>query len=162
MLYEETIPENIQEHISNLRAVVKQYLDSKGYHYQLDENDNFILEFNLECDLEACRTRVIVVKNGIYTAAFAPVKAKPEVFPLVREYLTRINYGMVDGHFKLDPSTGTIMYSNFLTCFSMTPPIEDVEMSIDCPSVAMQQYGNGLVKMLNGTGDPLHEMQLAE
>ena len=84
----------------------------------------------------------------IATIAMNATKEK-EILAKVAEYITRANYGIVNGNFELDYSTGQVRYKVYTYCKGLkTIPEEMVEKSILTPARALEFYGNGLVAMM--------------
>ena len=143
-----------------------EYLESQHWHYDVRSNDDerFIaaLGMNLHCRLSNCKVLIIVSASDIQAMAYCNIKASPDVYQQVVEYITRANYGLKIGKFEFDYSDGEVRYQTILSGLEGVPSISDIERVIDMSFRMMDRYGDGLVKNLFGVGNPEADIQEAE
>ncbi|MCD7824115.1 MAG: YbjN domain-containing protein [Oscillospiraceae bacterium] len=143
---------------------VREYLDSQGLKYRVTEKEEVdIIEYrmNVKGNLSNVTVYISIRDNRAQCFAVAPLKAKPETYANVVEYLTRANYNLVTGGFEFDYSDGEIRYRDVLWARD-DPSLGDIELIVDIPVLMMQRYGDGLVKNMMGYGNPEEDVKAAE
>lgn len=142
-------------HQEQLWGHVVEYLNSKNWKYETTKQNGIItLGMNLKSKLSSCRGIIIVSETEIQAITACPVKASPDVYGSVVEFLTRANYDLRIGKFEFDYSDGEIRYQCCLPCNETVPSFEDVQRCVTMGFLMFNKYGDGLVKTLMGYGDP--------
>ena len=148
------------------RAALINYLDSQGWHYNVqrdDENGYFVkLGFNLNCRLNSAQVIIVADETGIQSLGVSPINANQNDYDKVVEYITRANYGLKLGKFEFDYRDGEVRYQSFLANWAGQPHRENVEFAVDFPVRMLEKYGDGLVKSLMGFGNPEEDIAAAE
>ena len=143
-----------------------EYFESRHLNYTLRSNDDerftATLYSKLHCRLTDCRALIIVSNTDIQAMAFCNIKATPDVYPQVVEYITRANFGLKIGKFEFDYSNGEVRYQTILSALESVPSINDIERVIVTSFHMLDRYGDGLVKNLFGVGNPEADIQEAE
>lgn len=150
---------------------VQEYLNSQNWNYSIND-DAFQLSFSLDNQLEECSMDIRILTHGdkgfsIRTNTTCPVIVPVEKEECVFEFITRANYGMVDGYFSYQPPAcntegGIIEYNSWLYCNDMAPTLNDVESSVDFPLRIMMNYGDALFNILKRDANPEEEIQRVE
>ena len=135
---------------------VIEYLDSQKWKYTIKGSNRDIAELNmsLKSKLNSCRMLVTTSDKDIQAFAVSPIKASPDCFANVVEYITRANYGLKVGKFEFDYRDGEVRYQSCLSCREGMPSLEDIEFTVDVTMLMLQRYGDGLVKNMMGFGNP--------
>lgn len=150
---------------------VREYLDSQNWKYSI-EGSEFQLSFNLDNQLEECNMSISFTTYGdsacsVHTRTICPLGVPAENEYGIKEFITRANYGMVDGYFSYlssDNSSeeGLIEYNSWLYCCDTIPSMRDVESSVDFPLRIMMDYGDALFNVLKYNANPEEEIQRVE
>ena len=148
------------------RNALIDYLDSQYWHYtvQADGDPIFVatMGMSLDCRLYNCQVHVTASGKEIQSYAVCPIRAKPEVYQNVVEYITRANHGLKVGAFEFDYDDGEVRYHSCISCEESAPSSRDIERTVDITFLMMDHYGDGLVKNLMGFGDPEADIREAE
>lgn len=150
---------------------VKEYLDSQDWNHSIIGNE-FQMNFTPDNQLEECKMCIRFIKYSdsacsIHTRTICPLGVPADKADSIIEFITRVNYGMVDGYFSYQmpqsPSEeGTIEYNAWLYCADVTPSMNDFESSIDFPMYIMRNYGDALFNILKQNANPEEELQRVE
>lgn len=149
---------------------VCEYLDSQNWNYST--SDSFDLDFNLNNQLEECSMHIRIhtyddSSFSIHTNTTCPLTIPAKKEDVIKEFITRANYGMLDGYFAYlqpddDTEEGIIEYHSWLYCNDIVPSLNDVEASVDMPLLMMERYGDALFNVLQLDADPEEEIQRVE
>lgn len=141
-----------------------EYVKSQNWKYSIvgSEQDIIELHMSLKGKLNSCRMVVTAGEKEIQAYAFVPIKATPDCYGNVVEFITRANYGLKIGSFEFDYRDGEVRYHTCLPCQDGTPSLKDIEISVDMPVFMLQRYGDGLVKNLMGFGNPEQDIAAIE
>jgi hypothetical protein len=134
-------------------------MKSQNWKYTVD-GDVVRLNLSINSQLGSCHVIAAAGEKEIQCYAICPVKAKPEHYANVVEFITRANYGLKLGNFEFDYRDGEVRYHSCLRSTEGMPSLNEVEFVVDVTFMMMQKYGDGLVKNLMGFGDP--EKDIAE
>lgn len=156
---------------TELSLKVKEYLDSQNWKYSIND-DAFQLIFSLDNKLEKCSMTIRILEFGekgfgVHTKTTCPLAIPTEKNDKIIEFITRANYGMINGYFSYqlheeDPDEGIIMYSTWLYCIDVCPSLKDVESSVDFPLRIMMDYGDALFNVLKLDFNPEEEIHRVE
>ena len=138
---------------------IVEYVKSQNWNYSVDGN-RVIFNMGIKSKLSSVRNLVIAGEKEIQCFAACPIKAKPEDYAKVVEFITRANYGLKNGNFDFDYRDGEVRYHTCLRSTDGMPSLREIEFIVDIPMLMMQRYGDGLAKNLMGFGDP--EKDIAE
>ena len=73
----------------------------------------------------------------------------------VMEYITKINLGMRNGNFLLNPENGEVRYRTYVNARGIdTIPNDVIGETILVPAMMIDRYGNGLAALMMGYSDP--------
>lgn len=138
---------NYNESIARL---IKKFLDDDDWNYDFDEEKG-IFSFNLSMSnkLKKISYRVRVRKYDYISYATCPMNADDCIAEMA-EFVTRANYGLINGNFELDYRDGEIRYKCFVNCDETVPGKETIKDSIYVPAAMFKRYGNGIINVLFG------------
>jgi hypothetical protein len=143
---------------------VREFCDQEGLKYRFDE-DMGVFEFTMSIPskLRTCRVLVDVKDDGIICYAYSPlgVDAGPSRLA-VGEYITRANYGIINGNFEMDFRDGEVRYKTYLRCDDCMPSLEDVKTCIFINITTFLRYANGLFSVIAGCATPEEAVAEAE
>lgn len=142
-------------HRDELYKLVEAYCISQKWKYDAIR-DKYVIHFamGLKCRLQVVRVWVEVKDTCIAVYAVSPLRADAECRPRAAEFITRVNSGLLLGNFDMNYATGEIRYRSVLSAKSTLPHMDDVERTVDMAFLMMDKYGNGLYKLMKGSGSP--------
>ena len=153
--------------MSLLQESVKQYLDSQEWHYDFNEEKRYYsLNMSLKC-VDHCRI-VIDFKgdengdNGFVVYTFFPINVPENRRSAVSEFLTRANYGLLNGNFEMDFEDGEIRYKVMTRCGDIDYDPDSMEFIVDCGFMMFERYGHALLSVIYGNVDPKQAVEAAE
>lgn len=146
----------------NYRKII-EYVDSQKWRYKEKEDSHIVeLGMNVKGKLQNCRVIIQAKEDAIFCVAVPPLKASADNRDNVVEFITRANYGLLNGCFEFDYSDGEVRYRSFLPTEAGPPAVEDVERIVDVTYFMVQLYGDGLVKNIMGFGNPEQDIEEIE
>lgn len=141
MLHEESIAKGIEE-----------YLKENDWTFEYDSfHGVFSVEADLTCDLAAALVVYQAMEGGFLCYTTIAEEARPQVLPVVSEYLHRANYGLPNGNFELDYDSGAIHFKTYFECPDGTPTKKQLDDSMTIGLTVFDHYGDGLYEILRGT-----------
>lgn len=142
-------------HKNQLLNRTLEFLNLQGWSYEYSSKTGLIqFTMNLDSQLGSCRVYVLPDDTEIECVATCPIKASPDVYDDVVEFITRANYNNLIGNFEFDYDDGEIRYRYCMLCDETIPSLYDVARCICLSYKMFEQYGDALVKTLMGYGDP--------
>ena len=146
-----------------LKNQIESYLRSQKWRYDFNaDNGVFSFSMNIGTRMQSVSVRIFVRENGFTAFGYPPVKADPTTINAVNEYITRANYGLVQGSFELDYNDGEVRFKSHAHCGNDIPSIETVEFIVDMSFFMWKRYGDGLLAVIYGNANPKDEIQKAE
>ena len=141
-----------------------EYVKSQNWKYTIKGDSQKILELQMgiKGKMNNCRVVIAAGEKEIQTYAFVPLKASEENYAAVVEFITRANYNLKHGSFEFDYRDGEVRYHTCLSCAEGVPSLKDVELNVDIPILMLQRYGDALLKVLMGFGNPAEELAAVE
>ena len=150
---------NLQE---RLVQQVKAYLDSNKWKYEYDkEHSVFKMNFSLQSKLKETGVYVLCKKNGINFLFDINVKPDEKSAHETMEFLTRANYGLINGTFEMDLNDNDIQYRVFLPCDNVPSP-ELIDAQMDVGLAMLQRYGDELLAVIFGMKKAAEAVAAAE
>lgn len=148
--------------VENMIELVKAYLEEKDWKYEhMEENQAIISGVKLNCNLQSAKILIRFHERGYLTVFVPPLVAKQEHRPVIAEYITRANYGMVNGNFEMDYNDGEIRFKVYTSYWGLDDISDEIiEESIATPILMFERYGNGMAALLMGYSDP--EIEIAK
>ncbi len=141
----------------NKDALIR-YMDFQGWHYECvaDDETRYIAKLGMNIGGRLSSIRLFTEANAhtIQSVGVCPINADEASRPMVAEYITRANYGLMVGKFEMDYSDGEVRFQSCQSCTQGVPHQKDIERIVDMPIVMFHKYGDGLVKSLLGLGNP--------
>lgn len=148
-------------HLEALKNRACEYLDSQNWNYDVDDNV-IVFGMSINSKLNSCRVMIIISEREIQTYALAPVKASPENYADVVEFITRANFNLKLGKFEFDFGSGKVRFQTCLVCVDTVPGLKDVERAVDTSLLMLDHYGDGLIKNMMGYGNPEADIRAIE
>lgn len=134
--------------MANLFNAVEEYYKSQGWHYnRTDDNETLYLRLNLK-SFQGCLVTTTVKEDSFQTKAHFMSNVPEDKRQVVMEFITRINYTMRYGAFKMDLSDGELLYSHSHYCGNTVPDIKVIEYAVDLPYLVLDRYAPALMKLL--------------
>lgn len=129
-------------------------LDQKKVKYFTKENI-ISLNMNIGEVIGSVRISIHILDDSYVAYASLNNKATSENYGKIAEYLHRANFGLAFGNFEMDYFDGEIRYK-------YSAEIENpnnisnhaLDKCILLPCLMFERYGNGIIKLLVGVGNP--------
>ena len=138
---------NYNESIARL---IKKFLDDDDWNYSFDEEKGtFTFNLSMSNKLKKISYHVRIRKYDYISYATCPMNADDCIAEMA-EFVTRANYGLINGNFELDYRDGEIRYKCFVNCDETVPGKETIKDSIYVPAAMFKRYGNGIINVLFG------------
>lgn len=139
-----------REYSFQIASLVHKFLKRDDWKFSFDE-DRGIFTFNLSLKgkLNKVNYRILVRKYDYAVYAICPMSAD-DCLPEMAEFLSRANYGLMNGNFELDFRDGEIRYKCFVNCDETTPGFATIKDSIYIPGRMFSKYGDGILAVLFG------------
>ncbi|MDR0849271.1 MAG: YbjN domain-containing protein [Propionibacteriaceae bacterium] len=151
---------------TDLAQRIDEYLRSQEWRFDFDAVDGeFTFGMNIDSKVKKVDIRIFVDDEFFTVYATAPMRADENDFLTMRslgEYFSRANYGLRTGNFEIDFNDGEMRYKATLFVPDQLPTLRMVERVVDIPFVMWRRYGNGMLSVLYGGGEPAKEIELAE
>ncbi|BBF23813.1 YbjN domain-containing protein [Sutterella megalosphaeroides] len=144
---------------------VHAFFKSIGWTYDFNEEQSvFYTGCQLDCRLRNCRLVVDVQDEILQCYAFAVEKVEAARRPAVIEFVTRANWGFKRGAFECDLTDGEVRYHTYVDCpEGAEMPHDDVLRSlVFVPTAMLEQYGDMLLEVIDGTMTPAEAVAKAE
>lgn len=145
---------------------VEEYLNSQEWHFDFDgERGNFKFGMNIDSKVKNVDMRILMGDDFFTVYGTVPMRADENDFLTMRslgEYFSRANYGLRTGNFEIDFNDGEMRYKASLFAPDQLPTLRMVERVVDMPFVMWRRYGNGMISVLYGGGEPAKEIEQAE
>ncbi|MBQ7502727.1 hypothetical protein IJT93_08460 [bacterium] len=138
-----------------IALVIQNFFKNNNWRYEFNKDDGTIV-FNLTMKnkAEGLWNVIDLQDNGYSVYALFPLHANPdnhEQMKDISEFLNRANFGLIDGNFEFDFSSGVIRYKIHVSCQDSMPSPETVEYSLRRPQEVSHRYAPGIIAvMLNG------------
>ena len=149
---------------------VEEYLDSQNWEYSAEKEIQ--LDFGLDNQLEECNMIIRFISYGegrfsVHTRTVCPLSVPIEKKDSISEFITKVNYGMMDGYFSYrllesNSAIGTLEYNCRLYCGDVLPSLDDVESSVYFPLHMMKKYGDAIFNILKHDASPEEQIQRVE
>lgn len=135
---------------SSIAKLIKKFLDEDDWHYSFnEEKGNFTFNLTLNNKLKKVSYEVRVRDTHYLVYATCPINAD-DCKAEMAEFISRANYGLVNGNFEFDFRDGEIRYKCYVGCNDTTPGKEEIRKSIYIPAVMFKRYGEGIAAVLFG------------
>ncbi|MDE6934013.1 MAG: YbjN domain-containing protein [Oscillospiraceae bacterium] len=149
--------------MENVIKLIHEFFSKGKLKYRYDEKTHtFSSGVDMENVLGNLRI-VLPVRENSYTV-YAILNGTPKAgnFGRVAEYLHRANYGMRNGNFEFDYRDGEIRYKTYVNFEGIQLSLPVVAESILIPILMFDQYGENLMRIMLGDGDPAELVKQAE
>lgn len=131
-----------------IAKLVKHFLDEDSWNYDFDEEKGtFHFNLTLKGKLQKISYHVMVRQFDFSVYAVCPISAD-ECKAQMAEFVSRVNYGLVNGNFELDFRDGEIRYKCFVNCDGTDPGKQIIKDSIYIPAQMFKRYGDGILAVI--------------
>ena len=139
----------------NMCEVVRDYLDRHEWKYSyLPENNIIKCGVNIKSKLKSVQMFIDFKVRGFAVIAVPALSAGQDTMDEVMRYLTRANYGLLNGNFELDLTDGEIRYEVYVPCAGLGMlPDSVIEEALAVPPLMFQKFGDGLAAVVLGFSD---------
>ena len=141
---------------AELFDAVCAYMNEQKWKYEYNEERTMILSvIKLQCKLQTIRILIAFGENEFAVFGIPNMNADENTKNTVMEYITKINLGMRNGNFLLNPENGEVRYRTYVNARGIdTIPNDVIGETILVPAMMIDRYGNGLAALMMGYSDP--------
>lgn len=152
------------DYSTEIAALIKKFLDEDQWGYEFREDiGRFTGGINVKGKISSVRFSLMVKKNHLQAYIILPIRVEEKYRPVVAEYLTRANYGLIFGAFEMDFEDGEIRYR---ITVSESELKYDLQQAMWCalilPCRMVDRYGDGLLAVMFGMSSPEDAIAEAE
>ena len=139
-----------------LFTLLGQYLHNKiGTEIRLLKSNStdrtFTYTKELNCRLRHCTVNYTCRNDGLAISAYCPVKATPDSFASIAQYLNELNVKSHHGtSFSLNYSDGSIVADQFLRLTNLNAFTELTISAFSWPVQELERYSEELIRLLEG------------
>lgn len=156
--FHESVVKDIVDVITSLKDYDEvQFLTnsaSKRSFKSYDDDGRIQTDIKLNCKFRKADIDIIINEDSFLVYLILPMTADKEVQKEMAEFLTRINYGLESCNFEMDFSDGEIRCKCFCNCADTVPTNQQISNCIFFNTATVNNYGNGIAKILFGIGTP--------
>jgi len=145
-----------------LKSFLTAYLDYAEIYYEENDSGDIILEYEIAGGVESLYYEIVCFTNGYTAYAYPLLYADETNMAAVGEFCHRANFGMRNGNFELDYNDGEIRYKSYVDCTDYYPGDNVIERSIMIPAAMFEDYGDGLLAVMDGSmtaGEAIAEIE---
>lgn len=148
---------------AQLFEAVGEYLKEKNWRYEYNEDKTMIRSaVKVMCKLQTIRILIAFGETEFAVFAIPNINADENTRDSVMEYITKINLGMRNGNFLLNPANGEVRYRTYVNARGMDEISKEViEEAVLVPAMMLDRYGNGLAALMMGYSSPDAEIENA-
>ena len=148
---------------TELFDAVCAYMNEQNWRYEHNEEKTMIRSaVKVQCKLQTLRMLIAFGECEFAVFAMPNLSADANTTAPVMEYITKINLGMRNGNFLLNPANGEVRYRTYVNARGMdTVSLEVIEEAILVPAMMLDRYGNGLAALMMGYSSPDAEIENA-
>jgi len=148
--------------MSEIAGALRAFFEEHNWNYTFRQEENtFRLSFDLSSKLGELHLRILAAPlvgdptrcGAVLSYATPNLKADAGCMAQVSEYLHRINLGVPEGHFELDPRNGEIRFKHYVSCEVM-PGKNAIFSLVSAPIISFEHFGNGLLAVSMGLQTP--------
>jgi len=137
------------DYTNQIAKAVTDYLREKQIVFAFDKKNNYLMtEFGLENEEYPMEVVIHLMEDAFVCYCVLPTEIPTEMYPVVGEYLHRVNYGLINGNFELDYAEGAVQYKTFGYCPDGVVPEALLEAVIVGPFSIIHRYHPGLRVLL--------------
>lgn len=138
-----------------IAKAVENFLSENGWGYEPhDDYGRIQTDIKLNCKFRKADIDIIINEDSFLVYLILPMTADKEVQKEMIEFLTRVNYGLESCNFEMDFSDGEIRCKCFCNCAGTVPTNQQISNCIFFNTATVNNYGNGIAKILFGIGTP--------
>lgn len=142
---------------------VKAFFEENGYSYTMRKDTLLRGGFKIRGKLG--RVEILVdtdCRRVVKLMGICGICAAEETRAAVCEYLTRANYGLIEGCFEFDMRDGEVRYRMTVSERDGAISSDALDHALDIIIAMFAQYGDGLGALMMGYSDPETEIEKAE
>jgi hypothetical protein len=101
-----------------------------------------------------CYAQAREAQGQIVVYSICPLRVPPSQRPLMAEFITRANYGLVVGNFEMDYEDGEVRYKTSLDVEDSEATTELLRHIVYANVTALDRYLPGIIAVLAGSQSP--------
>lgn len=146
------------------QSVVKEIqtvFDTIGYKYDyIPDKSVFEISFSLRASIKETKIYLFVEDTFFIALATTPLFVTKNT-SLVYEYIARVNHGLLNGNFEIDPDDGEVRYKVFVKFGDRIPSTMAIADSVSVPVNMMDRYIDGVLDVMTGAVKPADAVNAA-
>lgn len=141
---------------------VETYLNGNDWNFEYDDSHSvFKMGFSVKNKLKGAKIFIICRETGVSFWFVLNLSGDEATAQEVMEFLTRANYGLVNGAFEMDLDDYEIRYRIYLSCEDV-PSTDLLDRQIDTGLYMLKRYGDELLAVLFGMKSAADAIKAAE
>ena len=148
---------------AELFDAVCAYMNEQKWRYEHNEEKTMIRSMvKVQCKLQTVRILIAFGETEFAVFGIPNINADDATKATVMEYITKVNLGMRNGNFLLNPANGEVRYRTYVNARGMNEISKEViAEAILVPAMMLDRYGNGLAALMMGYSSPDAEIENA-
>lgn len=143
--------------MNKLKQSIQSELNNMKFKYEIDNNDDDgLFVFSIKMDNSTGSLKMIIQLLGERFLVYALLsnRAPRAKLSAVSEFLNRANFGLINGNFELNYSTGEVRYKSFVNAKEINVSSAIIRDSILVPVMMFSKYGDGLLNVMTSKNTP--------
>ena len=141
--------------MGQLFEAVVDYLNEDDWKYNIVKDDTaLVLSFRGRSGSWQCFANVDEERQWFSFFSILPSNVPEEKRPIIAEFITRANYGLVIGNFEMDYNDGEVRYKTSIDVEGGELSPKMIENMMQANLMTMDRYFPGLMSVLYGGRDP--------
>lgn len=149
--------------MSVLFNCLKGYFDSQEWKYEYNEDEGYLsMRMNLKT-VDSCSVYAQMRDDEGFTIyTVFPIKAPEAKRMAISEFITRANYGLINGNFEEDFSDGEIRFKVTTLCGDIELEHEIMARIVNMGFAMLDRYGQALLSVIYGGANVKDAVDAAE
>jgi len=149
--------------VRSIFETATQFLVDDGWPVKrIEESNSLHMLFKGENGVWTCIAHALEERRSVIFYSVCPIDIPLERYGEIMEFITRANYGMLNGAFELDLSDGDLRYRTALTVPDGDPTSQSLKFIVYDNVTTMDLYLPGLYAVAAGEEDALHAIDMVE
>lgn len=145
----------VMSHENNIVVCIMNFFEHYNLEYEFDsENTVFFIDMPLDGVLKSVSIIINVFEDKCLCRSYINLNVEENLKTQIAEYITRINFIILDGKFQLNFDNGEIHFSHFMIFHKSTMSESDMNYLMLYPMDMIEKYGKGFLAIMVGMSTP--------
>lgn len=140
--------------MNKLKQSIQSELDNMKLKYEYNDGGFFVFSMNMDNSTGSLKVIIQLLEERFLVYAFLSNRASKARLSAVSEFLHRANFGLINGNFELNYSTGEVRYKTFVNAKEINVSAAIIRDSISVPIMMFSKYGDGLLNVMTSKNNP--------